>query len=65
MENVWAEMVRRVYRNGQQYDTVAELREAILLAWDFIDFDYMADLINSMKERVYKTILARGGHSGY
>ena len=37
MEHMWAIIVRRVYANTRQYQTVNEVKEAILEAWANID----------------------------
>jgi hypothetical protein len=34
IENLWATMALRVYRDGKQYDDMAELRQAVLASWD-------------------------------
>ncbi|KAJ0391675.1 hypothetical protein P43SY_011205 [Pythium insidiosum] len=33
IENLWAILSRKMYENGRLYDSVSELREAIILAW--------------------------------
>ncbi len=65
VENLWAKMVREVYRDGRQYDNTIQLKEAIQQAWDTIDEDYIADLVNSMKDRIYNLIVNNGRRTGY
>ena len=60
IENLWAMIVRIVYREGRQFDTVRDLETAIQDAWNEIDDSTLADLINSMASRMFKLILARG-----
>ncbi|KAG6615753.1 putative retroelement [Phytophthora cinnamomi] len=37
IENIWGKMASRVYAHGRQYNSVAELEKAILLAWESIE----------------------------
>ncbi len=32
--NVWGELVQAVYRDGKQYETVRDLKEAITYEWE-------------------------------
>ncbi len=62
---MWALMVHIVYKNGQQYENVRELEAAIWKAWAEVSDNYISDLIESMKNRVYNTTFSHGGHSKY
>lgn len=51
IENVWGIMCRIVYDGGRQYNTVAELKNAVRRAWDSISDDQLIKLVRSMPKR--------------
>lgn len=65
IEHVWDEMERRVRALPQQPRNVAELRRALLTAWEDIPQEFLARLINSMRRRCTAVINAEGGHTRY
>lgn len=65
MENVWGYLAQKVYAHGRQFHTVDELERTIYAEWDAIPQDFLKKLINSMPNRIFKTILNHGGSSGY
>ena len=65
MENIWGKMAKQVYKDGKQYENLAALKLAVEEAWADIELDYIADLYDSMKNRVFQVIKSNGGHSGY
>jgi hypothetical protein len=65
IENLWGILVRRVYENGRQYNTVGELKTAIRNEWSKIGLDTLRNLINSMPNRVFEVIFKKGGHTKY
>ena len=56
IENMWAELVRRVYANGRQFSTVAELKRVLIQEWEEISQSYIQNLFNSMNYRIYEVI---------
>lgn len=60
IENLWGELVRRVYANGKQYDTVEDLKTAIIENWEDIDRSVLRNLTDSMPKRVFNLILKKG-----
>ena len=56
IENAWGWLTHQVYKNGKQYDTVADLKTAILKAWEEIPGEYLHKLISSMKNRIFEVI---------
>ncbi|RCN45532.1 hypothetical protein ANCCAN_08461 [Ancylostoma caninum] len=64
-ENLWAIVAREVYANGAQYNTVNDLKVAVLSAWASIPKDTIDNLVSSMKNRIYEVILNRGGPTKY
>jgi len=65
IENMWAEVSRTVYEGGKQYNSLSALSTAVFDAWDQVSDNYIVDLCDSMKERVYNVIRNHGKHSGY
>lgn len=65
IENVWGIMARRVYANGRQFDNVAELRDAITMAWDAIDEPLRDRLLTGMHSRCVELIKNHGGAISY
>lgn len=65
IENLWGIMVRRIYANNKQYQTVNELKEAIQEAWDVIDPETIQNLIRSMPNRIFQVIERKGRATDY
>lgn len=65
IENLWGIMVRRVYADNRQFQTVDELKQAILEAWDSIETEVLQNLINSMPNRIFQVIQRSGGVTDY
>ena len=62
MENLWGILARKVYSNGRQFQTVGELKKAIIYHWNEIENEVLENLISSMPERVFN-VIQRGGYS--
>ncbi|PIC31735.1 hypothetical protein B9Z55_012331 [Caenorhabditis nigoni] len=56
MENVWAELVRVVYGQGKQYQTVSELQTAIVDAWKNLKKPYLQKLVFSLLSKRAKKV---------
>uniref|UniRef100_A0A8R1IHX3 Uncharacterized protein n=1 Tax=Caenorhabditis japonica TaxID=281687 RepID=A0A8R1IHX3_CAEJA len=52
-ENVWGLFARAVYRHGKQFQTVAELKDAM---WDKIQPSYLESLTNSRNNRLFQVM---------
>ena len=65
IENAWGWLTRQVYKDGKQYDTVVDLKTAILKAWEEIPGEYLHKLISSMKNRIFEVINRNGGKTHY
>lgn len=65
IENVWGWLVRKVYASGRQYTTKNELIDGIKTAWSSISLNYIESLYDSIPNRIYETILKRGGSTHY
>lgn len=60
MENLWGIIVRRVYAENRQFDSVGELKAAINEAWKGIEHSVLQNLIGSMPNRLFDIIRAGG-----
>lgn len=65
MENIWGLLVRRIYQNNKQFQSVRELKSAILEAWQNIDVVCITNLIESMPNRIFSVINKNGNHVNY
>lgn len=65
IENLWGILTRRVYEGGRQYNSIDELKNAVIHCWEEIEKDTLEKLINSMPKRVYDVIFSRGGTINY
>jgi transposase len=65
IENLWGSLVRLVYSNGRQYNSVGELEEAIQAAWEVISEDELHRLVNSMPKRCIELLKTNGNSIRY
>lgn len=65
MENVWGVLVRRLYAENRQFNTVHELREVLLSEWEKLSGDFFLNFVGSMKKRVYNVIQGKGAYINY
>jgi transposase len=56
IENVWGSLVRSVYANGRQFNTVAELKLAINSAWEELSVFEIKKLVNSSQPEFFKLL---------
>ena len=56
---------REVYKQGRQFESIEDLKEALLLCRDAIWINVLRNIINSMPNRLTACIEARGGFSAY
>ena len=64
-ENVWGILARRVYKDGKHYDNVPQLQRSIQDQCNAIGPNTLKNLTDSMPNRMFETIKARGGFTGY
>ena len=65
MENVWALLVRDVYRGDRRYYSMNELKYAILASWSGVTQDALNGLARSMSDGLFHCIAAKGGSTKY
>ena len=65
IENMWGELVRRVYANGRQFSTVPSLKSVIIEEWETISQSYVQNLFNSMNDRLFEVIRRNGRKIDY
>ena len=63
IENLWADMARRVEQ--YQCDTMEELQDKVAEEWAATPKDYLAELARSMPRRCQAVIDAKGYHTKY
>jgi transposase len=65
IENIWGMLTRRVYSNGRQFQTVAELKRAIQEEWDRLSLAELRGLLGTMPARIFSVINHNGGLTKY
>ena len=65
MENLWAILVRDIYAENKQYNTVQELKTAIVSAWSRIEKKCTDNLLSSINSRIFQVINRSGGLTDY
>lgn len=65
IENIWGQIVRIIYAENKQYSTVAELKKAILAAWNSLSLQTLKNHIDSMPNRIYEVIYRHGAATKY
>lgn len=65
IENLWGHIVRQVYKNNRQYKSVDELWNSVQDSWFSIEPEYLQNLINSMKSRIFAVIKLNGTQTHY
>ena len=63
IENVWATMKHQVY--CKHYNTLAELKAAVRLAWAGLPVSTLKTLMSSLDQRKAMCLQRDGGHAGY
>ena len=64
-ENLWSEVRRTMDASANQPTNLAELRQAVVDAWQALPLQTIGTLIDSMPRRVQALFGARGGHTKY
>uniref|UniRef100_A0A8R1EJ87 Tc3 transposase DNA binding domain-containing protein n=1 Tax=Caenorhabditis japonica TaxID=281687 RepID=A0A8R1EJ87_CAEJA len=65
IERVWGFLTRSVYKNGKQYNSIFELKDAVKTEWSKIHPSYLENLSNSMPNRIFQVIQKNGGFTSY
>ncbi len=65
IENLWGILVRDVYKDNRQYNSVQELMEEINRCWNNIDQKVVKNLYKSMPKRIANVLKAQGLKTKY
>ena len=65
IENLWGIIVRHVYANQRQFETVETLIDAITECWDSLSSDCLKKLSSSMQNRCIKVLQNKGKKIDY
>lgn len=65
IENVWGLLAQQVFQHGRRYDTVRQLKDAIIQEWNKIDQIRLQSYIESMPKRLEEVIKNKGGPTHY
>jgi transposase len=65
IENIWGIIVRSVYAENRHFDSIEELKVAIIKAWNEITPSTRKKLIDSMPNRIFELIKNKGGSTKY
>ena len=65
MENLWGLLVRRVYRDGRQFNSSEDLKKVLIECWEGIEVEYLQKLIESMQNRIFEVIQNNGNSTRY
>lgn len=65
IENIWGHLVRIIYEGNRQYDTVDQLKTAILTAWNKLGLQTLQNHVNSMPNRIFQVINRNGCVTDY
>ena len=65
IENLWGVLTYRVYGKNKQYESVNDLKMAIINAWESLKKEELQKLVDSMPDRVFQLIQSKGGATKY
>jgi len=65
IENWWGAMVREVYKDGRQFQSIPELRAEVLRVANTMDKTPLKKLFDSMLDRCIAVVKAGGARTGY
>uniref|UniRef100_A0A8R1I6E5 Tc1-like transposase DDE domain-containing protein n=1 Tax=Caenorhabditis japonica TaxID=281687 RepID=A0A8R1I6E5_CAEJA len=65
IENLCGILARRVYKNGTQYNTVQDLKAALLREWDSICVAELHKFVASMPNRIFEVVQNHEGETSY
>jgi hypothetical protein len=64
-ENIWGQLVRMIYAENKQYQTVEQLKQAILKAWRRLTVQTLRNHVESMPNRIFQVINRNGAATDY
>ncbi|CAD6196522.1 unnamed protein product [Caenorhabditis auriculariae] len=63
IENLWGLLARRVYRNGRQFNTIQDLKDALKAEWNNVTGAELKKYVASMPNRMFEVIQKNGGET--
>ena len=58
--DIWGIIVRRIYADQKQYNSVAELKVAVSECWEDMEPKVLENLVGSMPKQIYQVIEHKG-----
>ena len=65
VENIWGIIVRQIYANKKQYNSIGKLKVAVSEAWEDFEMEISKNLVGSMPKRIFQVIERAGGPTDY
>ena len=65
IENLWGDLVRRVYANGRQFANIDQLQKVIDFEWEKTDKAIIESLSMLMKEMIFNVLINNGSNTKY
>lgn len=65
IENVWGHLARAIYAGNKQYQSVAQLKQAILAGWNKISLQTPQNYVDSIPNRIFQVIQRNGSATDY
>jgi transposase len=65
IENIWSLMKQKVYGGGKSYDSIPQLRTAVIRAWEAIPQSKIDEYMESVGRRMISVVVAQGGSTTY
>ena len=56
IENLWGRLTRKIYGRGRQFNSIADVKSAIVKSWPQVTFELRESLISSTKDRMFKVV---------
>jgi len=65
IENLWGILVRKIYEHQRKYNSLVDLKRAVIEAWNGISGETLQNLIKSMPQRIFELIENKGMQTNY
>jgi hypothetical protein len=65
IENIWNLLKQKVYGGRKSYNSIPQLRIAVIKAWDTIPQSEIDEYMKSVGRRMVSVVVAQGGSTTY